>query len=24
MDQIEEIKHEGNHITDLLSYADLI
>lgn len=24
MDQIEDIKHEGNHITALLSYADLI
>ena len=24
MDQIEEIKHEGNHITEMLSYADLI
>lgn len=24
MDQIEEIKEDGNHITTLLSYADLI
>ena len=24
LDQIEDIKHEGNHITELLSYGDLI
>jgi catalase (peroxidase I) len=24
MEQIEEIKHHGNHITEMLSYADLI
>jgi catalase (peroxidase I) len=24
IDQIEDIKHEGNHITAMLSYADLI
>jgi len=24
IDQIEDIKHDGNHITALLSYADLI
>lgn len=24
MDQIEDIKNEGNHITAMLSYADLI
>jgi catalase (peroxidase I) len=24
IDQIEDIQHEGNHITHILSYADLI